>query len=115
VLALKANQETLFEDVRLFLDDSAVAPASATTTDGAHGRIEIREAARSIDIAWLQEDHAWPGLQAIGRVSASREMKDETRQETRYFLMSQAFSPERILAVVRAHWGSRTGCMGFWT
>jgi predicted transposase YbfD/YdcC len=109
VLALKANQGTLFEDVRLFLGDPAVALASTTTTDGEHGRIEIREAALSIDIAWLQEDHAWPGLQAIGKVSASRAMTDQTRQETRYFLMSQAFSPERFLSIVRAHWGIENG------
>jgi predicted transposase YbfD/YdcC len=109
VLALKANQGTLFEDVRLFLDDPAVRLATADTTDGEHGRIEVRAAALTSDIAWLQEDQAWPGLQAIGKVSASRETQDHTSQETRYFLMSQAFSPERFLAIVRAHWGIENG------
>src|SRR3712207_5428385 len=42
VLALKANQGTLWDDVKLFLNDPAVALARADTTDGDHGRIELR-------------------------------------------------------------------------
>jgi predicted transposase YbfD/YdcC len=109
VLALKANQGTLFEDVKLFLDDPAVALAKAETTDGEHGRIEVRQVALSPDIAWLQERHAWPGLQAIGKVSASRETKGQTSRETRYFLLSRVFSPERFGEIVRAHWGIENG------
>lgn len=105
VLALKANQGTLFEDVQLFLDDPAVALATAVTTDGEHGRIEVRQAALSTDIAWLQQHHAWPGLQAIGKVTAHRATKDKTSQETRYFLLSAAVSPERFGAIAPAHWG----------
>ena len=109
MLALKANQGTLFEDVKLFLDDPAVALAKAETTDGEHGRIEVRQVALSPDIAWLQERHAWPGLQAIGKVSASRETKGQTSRETRYFLLSRVFSPERFGEIVRAHWGIENG------
>ena len=47
VLALKGNQGTLFEDVKLFLDDPAVALETADTTDGEHGRIEVRRATLS--------------------------------------------------------------------
>ena len=39
VLALKGNQGTLLEDVKLALDDPALALATAQTTDGEHGRI----------------------------------------------------------------------------
>jgi len=109
VLALKGNQGTLFEDVKLFLDDPAVALETADTTDGEHGRIEVRRAALSTDIAFLQESHAWPGLKAIGKVTAMRETKDKTSQETRYFLMSQALTPERFATIVRAHWGIENG------
>lgn len=28
----------------------------------------------SADIGWLQECHAWPGLKAVGKVSATREI-----------------------------------------
>jgi predicted transposase YbfD/YdcC len=109
VLALKGNQGTLFEDVKLFLDDPETPLAAATTVDGDHGRIEVRAAALSTDIAWLQENHDWPGLQAIGKVSASREAQGHTSRETRYFLLSQAFSPERFAEIVRAHWRIENG------
>lgn len=105
VLSLKGNQGTLCDDVKLFLDDPAVALETAQTTDGDHGRIEVRQAAVSTDITWLQESHAWPGLRAIGKVTATRETRDRTSRETRSFLLSQAFAPERFLEIVRAHWG----------
>jgi predicted transposase YbfD/YdcC len=109
VLALKANQGTLFADVQLFVDDPKTPLARAESIDGDHGRIEVRQAALSPDIAWLQEHHAWPGLRAIGKVTAARETPAKTSIETRYFLMSQALTPERFLAVVRAHWGIENG------
>ena len=109
VLVLKGNQGTLYEDVKLFLDDPEVRLARAESTDGDHGRIEVRQAGVSHDIAWLQEMHAWPGLAAIGTVTARRETRDKTSLETRYFLMSQAFSPERFAAIARAHWGIENG------
>ena len=109
VLALKAHQGTLFADVQLFVDDPKTPLARAESIDGDHGRIEVRQAALSPDIAWLQEHHAWPGLRAIGKVTAARETPAKTSIETRYFLMSQALTPERFLAVVRAHWGIENG------
>jgi predicted transposase YbfD/YdcC len=109
VLALKANQGTLFADVQLFVDDPKTPLAWAESVDGDHGRIEVRQAALSPDIAWLQEHHAWPGLRAIGKVTAARETPAKTSMETRYFLMSQILTPDRFLAVVRAHWGIENG------
>ena len=73
VLALQGNQATLYEDVTLFLENAETALDEAETVDGEHGRIELRRAAVSRDIGWLQEMHAWPGLQAIGKVTARRE------------------------------------------
>ena len=74
-----------------------------------HGRIEVRQAALSPDIAWLQAHHAWPGLRAVGKVTAARETPAKTSIETRYFLLSQTLTPERFLAIVRAHWGIENG------
>ena len=109
VLALKGNQETLHDDVRRFLDDPATALASATNIDKGHGRIETRTAALTSDIAWLQENHRWPGLKAVGKITASREINGKTTVETRCYLLSQAFPPERFNTVVRSHWGIENG------
>ena len=87
VLALKGNQESLNDDVRLFLDDPATPQVQATTVitttvitttvitttvitttvNKGHGRIETRVASISHDVAWLQERLQWPGLSAVGQ------------------------------------------------
>jgi DDE_Tnp_1-associated/Transposase DDE domain len=83
VLALKGNQGTLFDDVRTFLDDPATPLATLATTDGGHGRIEQRQASLGHDAAWLHERHAWPGLEAIGKVAARRESGGKSTLKTR--------------------------------
>jgi hypothetical protein len=81
-LALKGNQGTQRDDLRLFLDDPAgPARATARTVDGDHGRIETRTAVVSGDIDWLQKQHDWPGLAAIAKVERSREEADKTTDE----------------------------------
>ncbi|MCP5082064.1 MAG: ISAs1 family transposase [Alphaproteobacteria bacterium] len=106
VLALKANQGRLYEDVKLYLDDPETAGniQSFQTVDGDHGRIETRSASLCHDIDWLQEHHAWPGLAAIGKVTGTREIAGKTTTKTRYFLLSSALAPERFAEIVRLHW-----------
>ena len=60
---------------------------------------------RSTDIDWLQENHRWPGLAAIGKVVHTRETAAKTTTETAYYLLSTALSGERFNEVVRSHWG----------
>ena len=106
VLALKGNQGTLHDDVVRFLDDSESEVVTAEpVVDADHGRIETRTATVSTDINWLQEDHHWPGLEAIGKVVRVRETPGKTTTETAYYLISTALSSEHFNAVVRFHWG----------
>ena len=110
VLALKGNQGSLHDDVRTFLDDPArSAELTHTTVDGEHGRIETRTSLVCTDIAWLQEQHAWPNLQAIGKVVRIREAATGTSAETAYYLLSTALSAARFGEVARAHWGVENG------
>ena len=95
VLALKGNQETLNDDVRLYLVDSATAVAQASQINKGHVRIETRTANISSDVAWLQEKHQWPGLAAVGKITASRQEEGHSSVESRYYLLGRAFSPER--------------------
>jgi predicted transposase YbfD/YdcC len=106
VLALKGNQGTLHDDVITYLDDPAAkVTAAAPTVDADHGRIETRTATVSTDIAWLRDDHQWPGLAAIGKVVRVRETPAKTTTETAYYLLSTPLSAERLNEVVRSHWG----------
>ena len=111
-LALQGNQGSLHDDVSAtggFLDDPATPVAQAAQVNKGHGRIETRVASISDDIAWLQKWHDWPGLQAVGKVTASRRSVGpdpaDASEETRYYLLSQAFPPERCNDIVRSHWG----------
>jgi len=106
VLALKGNQGTLHDDVSLYLDDPVHdATPTAQSVDADHGRIETRTAMVSTEIGWLQQDHRWPGLTAIGKVTRIRETAAKTTTETTYYLLSSALSAERFNDVVRQHWG----------
>jgi predicted transposase YbfD/YdcC len=78
VLALKGNQETLREDVEIFIGeqkanrfkDSTIS--QDTTIDGDHGRIETRRTTVSHDIDWLQKRHNWPRLKGGRRRDRQR-------------------------------------------
>ena len=106
VLALKENQPALLADTRLLLDDPQAPPDSqAETIDGDHGRIETRRASVLTDIDYLRREHAFPGLAAVAKIEASRELAGRTSTAVRYFLLSSTMSAERLLQVVRAHWG----------
>jgi len=105
-LALKGNQGTLHDDVRQFLDaPKCGASVGKPTVDADHGRIETRTAMISTHINWLQENHQWPGLTAIGKVVRIRETVEKTTTETAYYLLSSPMSGERLNEVVRSHWG----------
>jgi predicted transposase YbfD/YdcC len=89
----------------MFLDDPAAeAVAAHTSVDVGLGRIETRISTISTAIDWLQENHQWPGLNAIGKIVRTRETAAKTTTETAYYLLSTPFSAERLGHVVRAHW-----------
>jgi hypothetical protein len=92
-LALKDNQKTLHDDVSLFLNDPATTGlTTAQSVDGDHGRIETRTATVSTDIGWLQKQHKWPGLVAVGKVERIREAPGNTTRDIAYYLLSTALS-----------------------
>ncbi len=105
VLALKGNQAALYEDVRLWLDDPATAVDDVhQTVDGDHGRIETRRALLAHDVAWLAERHSFPGLVAVAKVSATREIDGKATTASRYYLLSTKLGAARLAEIVRAHW-----------
>jgi predicted transposase YbfD/YdcC len=104
VLALKGNQPALFEDVRLWLDDPATTvDDGGQTVDGDHGRIETRRAIVAADVSWL-EHHGFPGLAAVAKVTATREIKGKSSTASRYYLLSKPLDAARLGQIVRTHW-----------
>jgi predicted transposase YbfD/YdcC len=114
VLALKANQPDLLEEV---VDCITQAEADAyhevghtmteTITKG-HGRLELRYHTVLTEPtyqAWLQEGQRWPGLQALGRVEVERRIGEEQTRQVRYYMLSRALSASAFAEAVRSHWG----------
>lgn len=106
VLSLKGNQGELHDDVRTYFTSSLSPEIGSVDITGDHGRIETRTVRASSDIGWLKRRHPeWSGLKSIVAVTAKRELKDRTEEETRYFISSLDDSdPQRLGQIVRAHW-----------
>jgi predicted transposase YbfD/YdcC len=107
VLALKGNQGDLYDDVCTLLNDSGLpVQGRAQTVEADHGRSETREAHLVTDLAWLQEQHHWPGLACVGKLTATREDKTTGTVQTqdRYYLLSRVVTAQEFLDTVRAHW-----------
>lgn len=105
VLALKENQSALFADAQALLEPAAAkAPAEQVVT-AAHDRHERRHAV-VVRAATLARKHDFPGIAAVARIELHRRVagKDD-KPRIRYFLLSKPWSPARILAITRSHWG----------
>ena len=110
VLALKANQSRLQEDVKTFMQDRI---ARAVTDDGdyyetvekSHGRIETRKCWTCWDVDWLTQRHAWPGLACMTVVEATRTAHGKTSTERRYFISSHSGrQAQKLATLIRNHW-----------
>lgn len=104
VISLKGNQGTLHEDVKLYLQDPGNHEQINETNDKGHGRLERRVAVVAQDIAWLQEEHHWPGLCSIGCITATVWRKGRETRETRYYISSLPLDAGRLNEVARQHW-----------
>jgi predicted transposase YbfD/YdcC len=110
VLALKGNQGSLRDDVERFVAEQAAVGFKDTTVsrdqtvDGDHGRIETRTITVIHDVAWLQQRHEWPGLNAVVKVESVREIGDKSEQETRFYITSLVLLAHLLGPVIRSHW-----------
>jgi predicted transposase YbfD/YdcC len=110
LLALKGNQGSLRDDVELFVAEQKAAGfrdaavSRHETVDGEHGRIETRTTTVIHDVAWLQERHNWPALNAVVVVDSRREIGAKIESETRLYITSLALLADRLGPIVRSHW-----------
>ncbi len=111
VLALKANQGTLYEDVVRYFDWALEDKFKQTvyrsheTTDGEHGRLEVRRYYVTSDIEWLSQKADWKGLQTIAMVESERTiLGEETSRERRYYISSLSADALQLGKAIRGHW-----------
>jgi predicted transposase YbfD/YdcC len=113
VLAVKENQPTLHQKVKLLLDEAILdgfedmSHDRFQSTDGGHGRIETRKIWVSDEVHWLGELlEQWPGLTAVAAVESKRQViGGKTSVERRYFITNRPnASAQWIAQAVRGHW-----------
>ena len=110
VLALKGNHGSLHKDVELFFEDALqcdfkdIPHESYETTDGGHGRVEVRRYVTVTDLDWLEHRAKWKNLNLIGMVQSERHIGDKITRETRYYISSLPNDVKRFAEAVRDHW-----------
>lgn len=116
VLAVKSNQPSLYEDVKLFFEDGLeedfdVPVGHCESNDWGHGREENRQCwSVSVDkLEWFKHTKDWKGLKSIACVQSTRRTRDNESVENRYFISS--LTNERAIArAVRCHWSVENKC-----
>src|SRR5436190_8800975 len=111
LIAVKDNWPNLHGEIERFFAAPSNELDRHATTDGDHGRIEIRRHVVSHDVAWLSTDRRFPGeprfpgLAAIAMVEAEVERGGKTTLARRYYLSSALLDALSFARAVRAHWG----------
>lgn len=111
LLAVKANQPTLRQEIETFFKDASEGSLDRfTDVDKGHGRIEQRDITVAKEVDWLGGERRFPGelrlpdVAAIIKVESRTQLKDRCRLDTRYYITSAKLSAELAAKTVRAHW-----------
>jgi predicted transposase YbfD/YdcC len=116
VLALKGNQETLYQAVSAYVDKHSandfanVATRRLLTTETGHGRQETRSYIQMSVPCDLAELDLWKGLKTIGVVLSACVRDGKETVERRYYISSLPLGVKRFAHAVRSHWGIENSC-----
>lgn len=116
ILAVKENQGTLHEDIKLFFD-AYQKEARAKDRDGyaceysqGHGRYERRECYICEEIDWLTNREKWSNLNGIGVIRCRIEENEKVSIQNHYFIYScKGMTAKQIMYSKRAHWEIENG------
>jgi predicted transposase YbfD/YdcC len=123
LLALKGNHGTLHAEVMALFEDPAaleygcgqgrVVAEHHSGAEKGHGRIEQRSVKITDYLDWFEpnERKHWLGLRSVVEVTSTRELSNGSKStEKRYYLTSHAPDAEKLLDLVRRHWGIENRC-----
>lgn len=123
LLALKGNHGTLHAEVMALFGDPAaleygcshgrVVTEHQSGAEKGHGRIEQRSVKVTDYLDWFEPDERkhWLGLRSVVEVTSTRELNSgDKSSEKRYYLTSHAPDAEKLLDLVRRHWGIENRC-----
>jgi predicted transposase YbfD/YdcC len=111
VLALKANQGTLHQQVQDSFERE-MPTHTYTELSAGHGRVEKRTYSVLTDLKWVENVEAWSGLQTLIRVQSEvfQKLSQKATRETRYYISSiqiidKESDSKKLAQAIRSHWG----------
>lgn len=108
VLGLKGNHGLLHSQVESYFkiyENTAQISVYEAPLEKHNGRCERRIFMRISDISGFENIDYWSGIKSIFAVRRIVETKHGTTDETSYYISSLDDEPEKMLYIVRSHWG----------
>ena len=115
VISLKGNQGTLHKEVELLFQNAKknafkdLSHDTYETTDGEHGRIEIRRFTTTAEVDWFEDKSKWRKLTSFGMVESERHVGDKITHDIRYYISSLPSDAKFFAQASRGHWGIENG------
>jgi len=106
LLGLKGNQQTTFDDAKLFLEDKINADEIErySTVEKNGGRIEERVCRKTGYVDWPLGQSKWEGIKSFFSVNRRITTATTTTDETNYYICSRDVPAKELLHITRQHW-----------
>ena len=112
ILALKANQDSLYQGVKHFFEEAlandwqGIEYDYTSSTEAAHHRIEHRQTwvVPIEQVAHLTNREKWTGLRSIVMVRRKRILQNKEEEEIQFYISSMEADASIIAQSIRCHW-----------
>lgn len=104
ILALKANQENLFEQVQNEFNRQKL-PTHNCIEKG-HGRITNWEVAVQSNLTFIDDAHQWKEMKSVVKLTTktTRVINNKISSQDRYYISSLKQTPEKFNELIPKHW-----------
>jgi predicted transposase YbfD/YdcC len=106
ILAVKGNQEQLYQDITDEFKFSKNVNTSLEE-DLDHGRIETRKCSIITDFKFIEKINKWKNLKTLVKIESIREFKNSkkpTEKAVRYYISSLNAEAKDFQKAIRSHW-----------
>jgi predicted transposase YbfD/YdcC len=115
LLAVKANQEHLLEDIQTTMSQALEGElprhqvATITMPSKGHGRREQRTCTVVTNLESIRDRAAWPELKTVILCCRERTVNGQQTLEAHYFISSRRMATRKFADALRGHWGIENG------
>lgn len=112
VIPIKGNHPKFSEELKEFFDEKeqeCIIAGKTNTgykkeTEYKNGFIVSREYFQTTEIDWFEDKYLWKNLRSFGMVKTTKEGKEESTVEYRYFISDLDINIETFSRAIRNHW-----------